>query len=268
MREAVGGPTLVLTSGSPYAAVALAPLLLTRREHVARLGLSVRRGPGRPQTLRRVARRAGWRYAAARSWSQALLALLAAAERTAGRPPAERRFWTIDELARVAGVPVQPVADVNSPAFHALLAQTGAAALVAVYFDQILAPATLQRVPLGCYNVHPSLLPRHRGTSPVFWAMACGDTVAGVTLHRMAPAVDAGPIVAASATGLRPGDALSAVYLRCSRLAGVLLVRVADHLANGAAPPTRPQPSEGASFHHAPTREAVRAFLARGYRLV
>ncbi|MBI2321185.1 MAG: hypothetical protein HYU88_03615, partial [Chloroflexi bacterium] len=78
----------------------------------------------------------------------------------------------------------------------------------------------------------------------------------------------AGPIVAASATGLRPGDALSAVYLRCSRLAGVLLVRVADHLANGAAPPTRPQPSEGASFHHAPTREAVRAFLARGYRLV
>lgn len=268
MGEAASGRLLVLTSGSLYAAVVLAPLLLARRAQVAGIGLSARPGPGRLATLRRVAQRAGWGYAAARTWSQVLLFLLAAAERAAGRPPVERRFWTMDELARVAGVAVHPVADVNSPAFLALLAQTGAAALVSVYFDQILAAATLERVPLGCYNAHPSLLPRHRGTSPVFWAMACGDAVAGMTLHRMAPAVDTGPIVAQSATGLRPGDALSAVYLRCSRLAGVLLVRLADRLANGAAPPTRPQPSEGASFHFAPTREAVRAFLGRGYRLV
>lgn len=268
MAEAAAGRLLVLTSGSPYAAVALAPLLLASCAPVAGVGLAAPRGRGRLATLRRVARRAGWRYAAARSWSQVLLPLLAAAERATGRPHAARRFWTMRELARAAGVPVYAVADVNSPAFAALVDETGAAALVAVYFDQILAPATLSRVPLGCYNVHPSLLPRHRGTSPVFWAMACGDAVAGVTLHRMAAAVDSGPIVAQSATRLRPGDALSAVYLRCSRLAGPLLVRLAVQLVRGMVPPARPQSEEGASFHRAPTREAVRAFLARGYRLV
>lgn len=262
------GQLLVLTTGSPYAAVALAPLLLTRRTSVAGIGLSARPGPGRWAVVQRVARRAGWRYAAARLWGLALLASLAAAERLAGTKPTARRFWTFGELARAAQLPVYPVHDVNSPAFAALLRAIGAPALVSVLFDQVLAPPTLALPALGCYNLHPSLLPRHRGTAPVFWAMACGDAEVGVTLHAMTVVVDAGPIIAQRAARLHPGDALSAAYLRCCRLGARLLVALADQLTTGTPPPAQPQPTAGVSFHGSPTRAAVQQFLARGYRLV
>jgi methionyl-tRNA formyltransferase len=58
-------------------------------------------------------------------------------------------------------------------------------------------PASMLRVPrLGVLNVHPSLLPRHRGPMPVHWAVRRGDEETGVTVHWMDEAFDSGPIVA------------------------------------------------------------------------
>jgi methionyl-tRNA formyltransferase len=58
-------------------------------------------------------------------------------------------------------------------------------------------PASALRVPgLGVLNVHPSLLPRHRGPMPVHWAVRDGDEETGVTVHWMDEAFDSGPIVA------------------------------------------------------------------------
>jgi methionyl-tRNA formyltransferase len=58
-------------------------------------------------------------------------------------------------------------------------------------------PASVLRLPrLGVLNVHPSLLPRHRGPMPVHWAVRHGDAETGVTVHWMDEAFDSGPIVA------------------------------------------------------------------------
>lgn len=58
-------------------------------------------------------------------------------------------------------------------------------------------PASVLRAPrVGVLNVHPSLLPRHRGPMPVHWAVRHGDEETGVTVHWMDEAFDSGPIVA------------------------------------------------------------------------
>jgi methionyl-tRNA formyltransferase len=73
--------------------------------------------------------------------------------------------------------------------------------LVLADFGQLV-PAALLEVPLGALNLHPSLLPRHRGASPVPATILAGDERTGVTLMRMDEGLDTGPIVAVRETTL------------------------------------------------------------------
>jgi methionyl-tRNA formyltransferase len=77
--------------------------------------------------------------------------------------------------------------------------------IVTFHFDQILSGATLMRAPLGGLNVHPGLLPRHRGPVPTIHALAEAEPAFGVTIHRLAVTIDAGAILAQEAVPL-PGD--------------------------------------------------------------
>ena len=71
-------------------------------------------------------------------------------------------------------------------------------AVVVVAFGHILREPLLSTPPLGCINVHASLLPRWRGVSPVQYSILHGDTWTGVTIMRMDAGVDTGPILAAA----------------------------------------------------------------------
>jgi methionyl-tRNA formyltransferase len=62
-------------------------------------------------------------------------------------------------------------------------------------FNWKLPPDVLGIPRLGVLNIHPSILPRHRGPSPVLWALRNGDTHFGLTVHRMNESIDAGPII-------------------------------------------------------------------------
>ncbi|EFH12291.1 formyl transferase, partial [Pseudoroseomonas cervicalis ATCC 49957] len=108
-------------------------------------------------------------------------------------------------LARRHGVPSLAVADVNGADFAAALAAAGVELIVSFHFDQILSGDTLARVPRGGINIHPSLLPLHRGPVPTFWAMQESPPAFGVTVHRMVPRIDAGTILAQRAVALPPG---------------------------------------------------------------
>src|SRR3990172_3922426 len=63
-------------------------------------------------------------------------------------------------------------------------------------FGQLLTPQVLALPPRGCLNLHPSLLPRHRGASPVAAAILAGDDLTGVTVMQMDEGWDTGPILA------------------------------------------------------------------------
>lgn len=79
-------------------------------------------------------------------------------------------------------------------------------AAVMASFNQIIHTPTLRIPSHGFMNIHPSLLPHYRGPEPVYWAIADGAASTGISLHRAAPRVDAGPILAQAEVAIAPRD--------------------------------------------------------------
>ena len=91
-------------------------------------------------------------------------------------------------------------------------------------------------------NVHPSLLPRWRGAAPIERALMTGDTETGVTIIKLVPELDAGPIAAQRAFPIEPEDDFGTVSARAARIAAELLEEVL------LEPHLRLQPSEGVTY--------------------
>ena len=108
-------------------------------------------------------------------------------------------------LCRQHDIPTLTVDDVNGPAVADLLRRHAPDLIVTFHFDQILSGATIAAARLGGINVHPGLLPRHRGPVPTIHALADGPEAFGVTIHRLAEAIDAGAILAQEGAAL-PAD--------------------------------------------------------------
>ena len=121
----------------------------------------------------------------------------------------QRTHPKADLIARVAGHlgrPVEVTADANAQPFVHALSGYQPDVVVMASFDQILSAPTLAVPPSGWLNIHPSLLPRHRGPEPIYWTIAGGDREAGITVHRTVPRIDAGPIFAQRRIEVRPDD--------------------------------------------------------------
>jgi methionyl-tRNA formyltransferase len=91
-------------------------------------------------------------------------------------------------------------------------------------------------------NVHPSLLPRWRGAAPIERALMAGDEETGVTIIKLVPELDAGPIAAQRVLPLGPEDDFGTVSARAGELAAELLEEALSD------PQLRPQPSEGVTY--------------------
>ena len=143
------------------------------------------------------------------------------------------------------------------------LRATGAELLITFHLDRILDAATLAVPPRGGINVHPSLLPRHRGPIPAFHALAEGAT--GVSIHALVPRIDAGGIWAQRAVPLPPGISASAAARSLHLAALPLLEGVLARITAGETTPAAPAPLP---YRGWPDRAARRAsgvaLLARG----
>jgi methionyl-tRNA formyltransferase len=72
----------------------------------------------------------------------------------------------------------------------------------------------LELAPAGCFNIHPSLLPRYRGPAPLFWQLRDGREKTAVTVHRVAARLDAGPILVQQKLAIDPDDTLATLNAR------------------------------------------------------
>lgn len=114
---------------------------------------------------------------------------------------------------------------------------------VVVAYGRLL-PTDLLAVPrLGFVNVHASLLPRHRGASPVQAALLAGDEETGVVTMRVVPELDAGPLYLARRAAIRPAEDAGLLSHRLSREGAALLVETLRGLERGALEPV-PQRGE------------------------
>jgi methionyl-tRNA formyltransferase len=105
-------------------------------------------------------------------------------------------------------------------------------AVVVVAFGHILREPLLSTPPLGCINVHASLLPRWRGVSPVQYAMLHGDSWTGVTIMNMDAGVDTGPVLAQRAIAISPEETAGEVLANLAGQGADLLIHTLRNLAN------------------------------------
>ncbi len=145
------------------------------------------------------------------------------------------------------GLPVHQPATFKSPAALAALRDLGLDALVVVAYGLILPRAALSAPRLGCFNIHASLLPRWRGAAPIHRALLAGDADTGVTIMRMEPALDTGPVLAVRRVAIAERDTAGSLHDRLAQVGALLLVDTLDAVAAGTAV-EHPQPAEGVSY--------------------
>lgn len=124
-----------------------------------------------------------------------LVAVVSAPDRPAGRGQAQRATPVVT-AARQAGIPLLQPAKLRDPAAVESLAALEPGLGVLADYGRIVPPAVLEVPERGFLNVHPSLLPRHRGASPIPAAIVAGDPETGVSIIEMTSGIDDGPVVA------------------------------------------------------------------------
>lgn len=158
----------------------------------------------------------------------------------------------VKALAEAHGIPVhQPTRLRDEQWLDELRALDLDLGVVAAY-GRLLPDALLAIPRLGMINVHASLLPRHRGASPVHQAVISGDTTTGVTIMRVVSELDAGPMLARVETPIGTDETTGDVEARLARLGADLLVSVVDRLADG---PVHEEPQDPSAATFAPRLE-------------
>lgn len=125
---------------------------------------------------------------------------------------------------------------------------------VTAAFGQILSQEILDIPRLGTVNVHASLLPRYRGSSPVHWAIIQGEKTTGVTTMMTDAGIDTGDILLQSATDIRPGETAGELTERLAVMGAETLLETARALERGSCP-RQPQDERLMSYYPLLTRE-------------
>jgi methionyl-tRNA formyltransferase len=113
-------------------------------------------------------------------------------------------------------------------------------------FPWRLPPDLLALPRLGSINTHPAALPKYRGPNPVFWPLMNGDTEIGLTIHRMDPEFDTGPILAQATMPIDPDWYIEDVGEHIVELVPLVIPKAFAAVLAGE--PGTPQPTEGASY--------------------
>lgn len=135
-------------------------------------------------------------------------------------------------------IPLQQPESLSEISFAATLKRLSPDLFIVVSYGKIL-PSSLLTLPLeGGINVHPSLLPKYRGASPIPWAILNGDRKTGVSVIRLAEEVDAGEILLQKAIDIGEGEDAVGLTEQLSHMAGELLIKALEKIENGTVIPT------------------------------
>jgi methionyl-tRNA formyltransferase len=208
-------------------------------EHGHHVGLIVL--PGRPGT--------GARIAQSRSAKPRLS--LTPVDRSVAVLP------TVSSLAWSAGVKVAEVSREELESVPQRYRELSTGILVSACYPWQLPENVLDAPPAGAINVHPSLLPAHRGPDPVFWTLRAGDRMTGSTIHQMTGRLDAGPILAQQPLEIPLRIRYHDLEQQLVDLGARLLYETLDRIATGASRAVE-QPDSDVSFEDFPGRTDLR----------
>jgi methionyl-tRNA formyltransferase len=138
--------------------------------------------------------------------------------------------------------------------------------LISVSSPERFEPDVLRVAPMAAINLHWALLPAYAGIAPYFWVLRNGEHETGLTVHVMAPELDAGPILRQRRLEIEPEDTSLGLQLRLTAAGAEELLAAVKELPGSIATAT-PQDPGGRSYFTWPTRADVRELRRRGRRL-
>lgn len=153
----------------------------------------------------------------------------------------------VKRTAEAAGLPVFQPTNFRDDAVIEELRALRPDVIAVVAYGKILPQRVLHIPPLGCVNIHASILPALRGSAPVQWAILNGLSETGVTAMYMAEEMDAGDIIETRKTPIGPRENAGQLMERLALLGAPLLCDTLRAIEAGAARRT-PQPAEGVTF--------------------
>ena len=146
------------------------------------------------------------------------------------------------------GLKVEQPESLKSEPVIAGLARYKPEAIIVCAYGQILPKAVLEIPPLKCINVHFSLLPRHRGASPVVSTLLAGDEFAGVTIMIVEPKLDTGPALARAAITILPHDNAGTLTEKLGVVGADLLLEALTAWRRGEIEPKAQDESQSTYF--------------------
>ena len=141
----------------------------------------------------------------------------------------------VKEYAMSVGIPVFQPATLRDGSALEQLRQLEPELIVVAAYGKILPVEILQLPPLGCINVHSSLLPKYRGAAPINWAILNGERETGVTIMYMAEGLDTGDMLASSATPIDLNESAQQLHDPLAQMVADLLPQVLEQLEQGTA---------------------------------
>jgi methionyl-tRNA formyltransferase len=143
----------------------------------------------------------------------------------------------VKALALAHQIPVIQPLKMKDPALLETLAGWDPTVIVVAAFGRILPPVVLDLPPMGCLNVHGSLLPKYRGAAPIQWAVMNGEKETGVTIMKMDEGMDTGPILRMAPVSIGPEETAGELAMRMAEIGGRLLLETLRDWVRGEMTP-------------------------------
>ena len=165
-------------------------------------------------------------------------------------------------FARESGIAIFQPEKIKTGEFVQILRDLAPEAIIVVAFGQILSQEILDIPPLGCINVHASLLPKYRGAAPINWCIINGDKTTGVTAMYMDKGMDTGDIILKKEIEIGEDENAGELHDRLSELGASALSETMELLIEGKIERT-PQNNEEATYAPIMTKELGRIDWSR-----
>lgn len=190
--------------------------------------------------------------------AESLAALIAAGHDIVGvftradKPVGRKQILTappVKQLAVQHNIPVWQPATLRDGKAEPIFRELAPDLVVVVAYGRILPPELLHIAPLGCINLHVSLLPKYRGSAPIQWSVLNGDSETGVTIMQLDEGCDTGDILMVERVPIGPETTSGELFDQVSAIGARTLVTAVEKLAAGEL---TPQPQDDSQATQAP----------------
>jgi methionyl-tRNA formyltransferase len=153
-------------------------------------------------------------------------------------------FSPVKELAIKHGTPIFQPETLRDGSAYSILKDLQFDIIVVVAYGKLLPKEILDLPPLGCINIHASLLPKYRGAAPIQWAILNGESETGITSMYMSEQMDAGDMILAEKTKIGENETAGELFVRLGDLGAEVLSKTIKAIQNNTARRTPQNHSE------------------------